>query len=105
MSQVASIVQLDSVLDHTPVVYEGEPLPHFSGRLVRKRDGQNIFRAYPAVFNQMGNAAGQGPGFSGSGPGGDQQGPVSVSDRFQLVVIQAGQYIGFSVRFGWLCVS
>lgn len=26
MSQVASIVQLDSLLDHTPVVYEGEPL-------------------------------------------------------------------------------
>ena len=63
-------------------------VPHFPGRLVREGNGQNIPGLHAAVFDEIGDAVGQHPGFSASGTCQHQQRPLRTADRLRLLLIQ-----------------
>src|SRR5699024_3437152 len=77
----------------TEAYYFVHSLPHLAGRLVGKRDRQDIPGVDPAVLDQMGNAVGQHPCLARSGPCQDQKRSLCAEYRFLLLFIQKFQTV------------
>ena len=64
-----------------------DPFAHFSGRLVGKGQRKDRIGGY-ALFEHIGDAAGQHAGFAGTGPGHDQRRTPEVDDGLALRIVQ-----------------
>ena len=69
-----------------------DAFPHFPGRLVGKREGQDLKRVF-ALFNQMRYAVGQNPCFAGSGACNDHHRTLAAFHRSPLGRVQVIQPI------------
>ena len=67
------------------------PLPHLTGGLVRKGNGQNRIGRYAFLLNEPSYAAGDDAGFAGPRPGQNQERPLSSLNRGSLFGIQVGE--------------
>ena len=76
-----------------------DPLPHLIGRLVGKRDAQNMPRQNAELGDQKGEAVRQGPGLSGTGPGDHPHEALRRGDGGSLRLIQAGKQVFHSAPF------
>ena len=68
-----------------------DPDRHLLGRLVGERQGEDLRRPRPTGRDQPGDPAGDDLGLAGPGAGHDQQRPVAVGDRAELVRVQAAE--------------
>src|SRR5437879_2876756 len=77
-----------------PASRSRRPFGHLAGGLVRERDGEDRVRAHAVLADQIGDAAGEGPGLAGPGPGHDEDRPLRVEDGLPLDGVQAVQERG-----------
>ncbi len=81
----------------------GQPLdaePHFVGRLVREREGQDLLSGH-AVGQHACNAMGNHPRLSAARSGEDQQGAVVVQDGLPLGLGQVLQKMFHLLNIDW----
>jgi hypothetical protein len=64
---------------------------HLVRRFVREGDGEDVRRPHAELADEIRDAIGDDAGLAGARAGEDEQGAVSVGDRFALLGIEAGE--------------